>query len=277
MAALRADRSMQLSLHFPQSDDSLHVAFLNTRSLHKHIDLIRHDQVLSASHINLYCETRVADTDSSDTYRVNSFQAIMYPSTSQSMCTPVPHRVWSSSLLQTTCTAVLSTSVTRQFLWHSWVHTGASCSSAICYSVSCVGISTPSIRFKPFHIHNSHVIVVRAAHCLTSWPVGCHTSHTDHGRLQHWLVRSVSTTKNDAMFPGYRQLVSEVTTDYASALDHVYTTNPAGDIQCYTGESYFSDHKPVTASIQFQKHWILLIRIFHLQCSCYNTAAAVSV
>jgi len=56
------------------------------------------------------------------------------------------------------------------------------------------------------------------------------------------------------MFPGYRQLVSEVTTDYASALDHVYTTNPAGDIQCYTGESYFSDHKPVTASIQFQKH-----------------------
>ena len=85
MAALRADRSMQLSLHFPQSDDSLHVAFLNTRSLHKHIDLIRHDQVLSASHINLYCETRVADTDSSDTYRVNSFQAII--------CTPVPHRV----------------------------------------------------------------------------------------------------------------------------------------------------------------------------------------
>ena len=53
-----------------------------------------------------------------------------------------------------------------------------------------------------------------------------------------------------ALLPGYRQLVTEVTTDYASALDHVYTNIPA-DIQCYTGGSYFSDHKPVTVSVQF--------------------------
>jgi len=32
-----------------------------------------------------------------------------------------------------------------------------------------------------------------------------------------------------------RQLVSEVTTDYASALDHVYINIPADHIQCYTG------------------------------------------
>jgi len=49
-------------------------------------------------------------------------------------------------------------------------------------------------------------------------------------------------------------IVSEVTTDYASALDHVYTNIPADQIQCYTAESYFSDHKPVIVSVQFQQY-----------------------
>jgi len=52
-----------------------------------------------------------------------------------------------------------------------------------------------------------------------------------------------------SLLPEYRQLVTQVTTDYASALDHVYTSIPADQIQCYVGESYFSDHKPVTVSI----------------------------
>jgi len=52
--------------------------------------------------------------------------------------------------------------------------------------------------------------------------------------------------------PGYRQLVNETTTDYASALDHVYTDIPTDNINCYISESYYSDHKPVTTSIQFQ-------------------------
>jgi len=49
-------------------------------------------------------------------------------------------------------------------------------------------------------------------------------------------------------------LVSDITTDYGSALDHVYTNIPAGHIQRFVGESYFSDHKPVTVSIQFDQH-----------------------
>ena len=57
MAVLRTDRMMHLSLHFPQSHDSIHITFLNVRALHQHIDLVRHDPILTASHINLFYST----------------------------------------------------------------------------------------------------------------------------------------------------------------------------------------------------------------------------
>jgi len=59
------------------------VTFLNVRSLHKHIDLVRNDSVLSASHINVYCETRTSDTDCSDVYNIDGFHSVMYHSQSQ--------------------------------------------------------------------------------------------------------------------------------------------------------------------------------------------------
>ena len=50
------------------------------RSLHQHTDLVRHDQILSASHINLFCETRVSHTDCVDMYNIDNFNVIMHPS-----------------------------------------------------------------------------------------------------------------------------------------------------------------------------------------------------
>ena len=49
MTVLRTDRMMHLSLHFPQSHDSIHITFLNVRSLHQHIDLVRHDPIVTST------------------------------------------------------------------------------------------------------------------------------------------------------------------------------------------------------------------------------------
>ena len=46
-----------------------------------------------------------------------------------------------------------------------------------------------------------------------------------------WLEES-TPARMTAVLPGYRQLVSEVTTYYASALYHVYTNIPADQIGC---------------------------------------------
>jgi len=66
-----------------------------------------------------------------------------------------------------------------------------------------------------------------------------------------------------SLLPEYRQLVTQITTDYASALDRVYRSIPADQIQCYVGESYFSDHKPVTVFIDIDQH--RMISIIYLQ------------
>jgi len=90
MEALRADCKTNLSLHFPHlHHHSLQVTFLNERSLHKHISLLQNDPILSASHISLYCEIRLAHTDPLDQYNIDSFQAVMYPSHSSSTKRPL--------------------------------------------------------------------------------------------------------------------------------------------------------------------------------------------
>jgi len=63
-----------------------------------------------------------------------------------------------------------------------------------------------------------------------------------------WCLQSTQSTMS-ALLPGYRQLVTEYTTDYRSIIDHIYTNIPSHAIQCTTAESYFSDHKLVIASL----------------------------
>ena len=60
------------------------ICFLNIRSLHKHNDLVRTDHILSACHLNIYCETRVAATDNANIYNIDRFQTVMYPHTAVS-------------------------------------------------------------------------------------------------------------------------------------------------------------------------------------------------
>ena len=47
----------------------------------------------------------------------------------------------------------------------------------------------------------------------------------------------------------YRQLVSCYTTDYRTAIDHIYTNLPESQINMQVLEAYFSDHKAICALI----------------------------
>jgi len=73
MAALRSSRRLPISLHLTISyDPSFRITFFNARSLHSHIELIRSDRGLVASHINMFCETRVKQTDGTNMYFSNN-------------------------------------------------------------------------------------------------------------------------------------------------------------------------------------------------------------
>ena len=47
----------------------------------------------------------------------------------------------------------------------------------------------------------------------------------------------------------YVQLINQVTTDYKTQIDHIYTNIPERVKNSGVLESYFSDHKPIFASL----------------------------
>ena len=106
---------------------------------------------------------------------------------SQSLIWHPKTSLWSSTLLQTSSTAILSAGVTRQFKWHSWVCTVASCSGTISTSNSRMCIPLPVIRLQ--WLCNSYV------HLLTNIN-SYHSDMTHHTVIMgdfnlDWLDQSV--------------------------------------------------------------------------------------
>ena len=55
---------------------------------------------------------------------------------------------------------------------------------------------------------------------------------------------------NRCVLPTFTQVVLHPTIDSGSIIDHAYTTLPADTIECFVGESYFSDHNPIFVAIR---------------------------
>lgn len=243
MQQLRSNRSMELSMHFPYMHaDQLQIAFLNVRSLHKHIDYVRSDYSLQHCEIQIYCETRVSHKDSAHMYELNGFHNVMYPAPLQDqrshyglafysklpiIHTEQPFSIVPNSAHNTEC-AVMSLEVSPHVL----------------LTVACV------YRRPDPDVHSFR----RSIPCLLDH---LQTIQSTYAYPQHltlimgdfnldWHDESSRVIMSEAL-PDFTQLVSQITTDYGSLLDHVYTNIHKDHIQCFVGESYFSDHKPVYA------------------------------
>ena len=80
MSKLCSERQSTLSIYQPylHSATSYQLAFVNTRSLHKHIDCIRRDRFLTACDLLMFCETRTSPTDQSEFYHIDSFNTELF-------------------------------------------------------------------------------------------------------------------------------------------------------------------------------------------------------
>jgi len=249
MAALRADRQLELSLQFPHLFQTFQVTFLNVRSLHKHIDLVRNDAWLSPCQIIVFCETRVADSDSADMYSIDGFNVMTFPSTSNSNTRPhYGLAIYSRQPVLQSCQPV---SLADSCGTVECALAQVAVDQSVILSVGCV-YRRPSSDWSQFTAAMSRLRSHLSAYQSASSDITHHTVIMGDFNLD-WLDHQ-TPARMSSVLPQYRQLVSEITTDYGSALDHVYTNIPAGHIQCFVGESYFSDHKPVTVSIQFDQH-----------------------
>ena len=248
MSHLRADRCMPLTLYLPylHSDSRYHITFLNVRSLHKHIDCVRHDRSLLACDVNLFCETRTSSVDSSDCYHIDTFNSVFYHGISTRGCR-------SHYGLAMYSKRPILMSKQPLTLAEDSSHGSAECLLTV-VAVHEKLLLTIACVYRPPNSNMSH-FATAMSHLLAE----ISTIQCDDASVQHhnvilgdfnldWFDHSTKTSMSE-IFPGYRQLITGTSTDYGSAIDHVYTTLPAEVIQTFTTESFFSDHKPLILSI----------------------------
>ena len=248
MSHLRTDRCMSLGLYLPylHADTRYHISFLNVRSLHKHIDCVRHDRSLLACDVNLFCETRTSSVDSSDYYHIDTFNSILYHGISTR-----GHRSHYGLALYSKQPILMSKQPLT--LAEDSSHGSAEClftavavHEKLLLKIACI--------YRPPNSNMSHFATAMSQLVTEMSTIQCDDASVEQHNVilgdfnLDWFDDSTRTSMSQ-IFPGYRQLITGTSTDYGSTIDHVYTTLPAENIQSFTTESFFSDHKLLILSI----------------------------
>ena len=246
VAKLRTERSTHLAMYRPHSVDAsacFQIAFLNARSLHKHIDCIRKDQSLMACDVLLFCETRSSPDDSPELFHLDNFGAVLYSCQSTSSCRShyglAMYSKFDIVFHEQPVTFSQSHETAEAFFTVVGAH------SKLLIVLACV-YRRPNTDLAHFRTAMSELLAQFQRVTGDDADVQLHYVVIGDFNLD-WFDESAKRLMSD-VFAGYRQLVSEVTTDFGSILDHVYTTLPENAVQCYVTDSYFTDHKPVVLS-----------------------------
>ena len=75
MQRLRTEGQLPLSIKpiYEAPNNSIKICFLNARSLHKHIDDIRHDLTYLSTDVNIFSETRFSQLDDDNLYHIKDY------------------------------------------------------------------------------------------------------------------------------------------------------------------------------------------------------------
>jgi len=248
MSQLRSTRHTTLSLHQPylDSDTCYHVGFLNVRSLHEHIECVQKDHFITACDVNLFCETCTSSSDVADYYQLPDFNCMLYHDTSSDL-----HRSHYGLTLYSKSPVLFSHQVntlTEQSSHRSVesIFTTAAVHPKLLLKIACV-YRRPNSKLLHFQKAIQSLLNDMSMVECDDTTVQVHTVIVGDFNLD-WSDQSTRTMMSQ-LLPSYRQLVTNVTTDYTSTLDHVYTTLPEDTVQCYTTECYFTDHKFITVCI----------------------------
>ena len=235
MENLRTERYLKLSVSPIYNIDqiSLKLCFLNSRSLHRHIDDVRNDLNYTSTDINIFSETRFISSDNDNMYEIYGYT--LFRNDDQPSVTSRPYGG----------TAVFSR---VDFL------PGYPC----CHNIHGIEITVIKVMILP------HVTII-GVYRSPKIPVQqlCHALNEVLSTLSsqfnifigdfnvNWLDKSNRRPLYNLFVKdnNYRQLVSSYTTHNRTTIDHIYTNLPESQANAHILETYFSDHKPVCALI----------------------------
>ena len=207
---------------------------LNARSLHRHID-VRKDLNYSNTDLSLFSDTRFSHLDNENMYKINGY--VLFRNDSQ------------------------STTVNSRPYGGTAVYSKVDFSPGYPYCQNINGMEITIIRLEKIDrvtivsvYRSPKVTISNMCRALQQILMQLSTQYNIFiGDFNiNYLVDSTLKRSLYNLFirdHKYRQLVSCYTTDYRTAIDHIYTNLPESEINMQVLEAYFSDHKTICALI----------------------------
>ena len=237
MQHLRKDRHLKLSIIpiYKTDPTAFEICFLNSRSLHRHIEDIQKDLNYSNMDVNVFSETRLCYLDSDTDYSITGY--------------------------------TLFRNDTQLDVFNTRPYGGTAVYSKIpflpgypvCNNTGGVEITIIKVTTNP-HItilgrYRSPRVPIRQM-CVAL--IGLLTLDISGFKVFigdfniNWLNEKDKIPLYNLFIRdhSYRQLVSCSATDNRTTIDHVYTNLPESQIHVHILETYFSDHKAICALIQ---------------------------
>ena len=212
---------------------SFKLCFLNTRSLHKHIDDVRHDLNYTSTDINIFTETRFNNSDSDNMYTIDGYTLF------RNDCEPsVTSRPYGGTTVYSRVDFIPG---------YPYAH-----------NINGIEITIMKVMILP-HVniidvyHSPKIPVQQLCYALnevlslTSSEFNIIIGDFNINWLDECARRSLyNLFLNDN---NYRQLISSYTTNNQTTIDHIYTNLPELQAEGHMLETYFPDHKSICALI----------------------------
>lgn len=215
------------------SGSLLKLCYLNTRSVHRHIEDLRKDLNYSSADINIFAETRFCSRDTNEMYDLSGYYLYRNDNpNSNNGSRPYGGTAVYSKIPYLNgypyCHNILGIEITVIKIMNpeDWTILAIYRSPKIPVRQLCEAITDVLTTISP----NNNIIV---GDLNINWLI-----ETERRPIYNLLVRD----------KGYKQLISTYTTDNRTLIDHIYTNIADLDIKAGVLETYFSDHKAIWAS-----------------------------
>ena len=235
MEILRNERKLELSVTpmYQTNQIWFKLCYLNTRSLHKHIDDVRNDLNYTNVDVNIFSETRLTGSDNDTMYKIDGYT--LFRNDAQSPITSRPYGGMA-------------------------VYSRVEFIPGYPRSLNIMGIEITIMKLMILPhvtiiaIYRSPRIPVQQLCTALNEVLNLCTSQYNifMGDFNiNWLDEASRRPLYNFFIShdNYRQLVSGVTTDNQTLIDHIYTNLPESQAISKILETYFSDDKAVCALI----------------------------
>ena len=236
---LKATLNSHIPFLYKDTSGSFKILFQNVRSLHLHIPDVASDYNVKAADINIFVETALCNNDDNALYQIFAFQLFRNDFMQNATRTPYGTAVYIKNDVQLVLQPLRCN-------YNDVELTLVKVNQPV-NNLRIVGIyhSTSKVKITRFinalkHLHstllndlNIPVII------LADFNVDLNENASDKNLLCKYLIKEKR----------YVQLINQVTTDYKTQIDHIYTNIPERVKSSGVFESYFSDHKPIFVSL----------------------------